>query len=240
MSNKKATNNKKSSRLNPAPAFKAQRQRTQFLNRLAGELNRAISYYYAGFKPPDLYHRIQKQFRKEPLNNRFLLLRQLRGMEINPGYKLIDLGQTWIKTEAVKKQLLVTLQTYAHPRIGPDGWNGYYHELLLFCWDKTQKPPVVQRQLSEWISRHGPEPEFEFIFPLPAKATHWQLCQRLAQGLNQVDYGTKATMGMAFAEAGSFDKKDWALVEKREEKKEVGRRMKVEEEVMRVRAKGAG
>jgi len=219
------------------PAFKAQLIRTKFLNDLAGELNRVIAHYYTDFKPADLYHRLQKQFRKEPLDNRFLLLLQLVGMEINPVYPLAKLGHAGLRVEAVKKNISITLDTLSHPDPGKHRANGYYHELLLFCWDKTKKPARVSRQLSDWIRPGGPRPQFEFVFPLPANATHWLLCLRQSLGVNEVDIGAKVTMGMAVVEAGSFDKKDMALVEKRKGKKVGGeRRMEMVEEV-RVKAK---
>lgn len=222
------------------PAFKEQLVRTKFLNSIASELNRVIDHHYAGFKTADLYQRIQKLFRREPLDNRFLLLLQLKGMEINTIYPLAKLGQSLIKVEAVKKSIMVNLEVTAHPIPGKHDANCYYNELLLFCWDKTKRPAIVKRQLSEWIWLNKPNPEFEFEFPKPAGTTHWLLCLRQALGVDEVEIENKVTIGIAIVDVGSFDKKELALMEKL--KKERGERKYIEkkEEEVRVKAKRGG
>src|ERR1700730_6652367 len=72
----------KGSKKNEA-ALKQQYSRTKFLNALASELNTVIKGYSVSFKSSGFYQRMQKLFRKEPLDKRFLLLQKLKDMEIN-------------------------------------------------------------------------------------------------------------------------------------------------------------
>ena len=74
------------------PALKEQYTRTKYLNKLASEVNRMVQRCSDHLKPSTFYESLHRCFRKEPLNNRFLLLLQLRGMEVNPAYPLSKLG----------------------------------------------------------------------------------------------------------------------------------------------------
>lgn len=223
------------------PAFKEQFTRTRVLNKLASEINKAITAYYSRFKRPDLYQRIQQRFRREPEDNRFLLLQQLRGMEINEGYPLSALGQCYVLTAAAKTTINCNLHTIAHPPPGKHRANCYYNELMLVTWTTTNKPPTVTRQLSDWVAMNKDLPEFEFSFPRPAGTLHWLLCLRQCLGDNERETDTRATEGIQIIEAGSFDKKEQALLLARaaakEEKRKKERLPKPKEEVVRVKAK---
>ena len=224
------------------PAFKAQHSRTIFLNALASALNREITKRYERFKGKDFYARLQKRFRKEPLDNRFLLLWQLKGMEICNAYPLTNLGNCILMLKGTTKEIIVNMQVNFHPQPGKYKANCYYNELLLFTWGKGKEPAIVQRQLSDWVYLKDKLPEFEFVFPKPAGARQWLLClrQRLAVDTREVE--AFVAEGIQFAEVGSFDKKDLALLDTRNKEKAEQRlrdriRVKEEEEV-RVKAKG--
>jgi hypothetical protein len=97
------------------PAFKEQHSRTGMLNTLAGEINRVTETYCTSLRPRTFYRILLGRLRREPANNRFLLLRQLKGMEINDTYKLINLGIQTIAVDHKKDKLIVTLSVAAHP-----------------------------------------------------------------------------------------------------------------------------
>lgn len=62
------------------PALKEQYSRTRYLNRLAGGINSVVDKYAGNLKVSNFYNLLNKHFRKEPLDNRFLLLKQVEGM----------------------------------------------------------------------------------------------------------------------------------------------------------------
>jgi hypothetical protein len=223
------------------PAFKAQHSRTRTLNTLAGEITSIIDRYYPNFKRAELYRRILKHFRKEPLDHRCLLLQQLKGMEINEDYKFSWLGQSWVKLAGVKKKILVSLHVLMHPLPGTKEANSYYFDLLLFTWDKSKKPAMIQRQMSEWVYLKNGEPEFEFEFDKPTGIKQWLLCVRIRLGINEKEIEANVAEGIQFADAGSFDKQDLALMENMKTEKEAqrlrNRVAKPVEEVVRVKAK---
>ncbi len=68
------------------PALKKEYSRTGFLNNLASEINTAIKEHCAMLKSGRFYEMLLSRFRKEPLNNRLLLLQTLKGVEVNPVY----------------------------------------------------------------------------------------------------------------------------------------------------------
>src|SRR4029453_12835450 len=101
--------------------------RATYLNKLAGESNHIIAGYYPQFKGNDLYPRILSRFRREPLNNRFLLLRQLNEMPIHRGYPFEALGRC---TTTFKRQgdiFRICLDTIHQP---PDLYeaDAYFYE----------------------------------------------------------------------------------------------------------------
>jgi hypothetical protein len=235
-----ATSNKSSKR-NTKSNDELQRQarRTELLNKLAGELNSVIKLYSPGFKSNDFYIRLQKAFRQEPLDNRFILLTHLPGMEINPNYKS-DRGYVTHKIETRGRNIVLTINTILHPQIENQQYdfNCYYHEVILITWDKTNNPAHHSHQLSEWIYTHDKRPEFEFIFPKPAGTAHWLLCLRRLLGFNDEIIPGKSSQSMHIAEVGTFDKEEKELLDKlkKEREKKIVAREKVDK-VVRVKAK---
>lgn len=226
------------------PAFKAQLSRTKYLNHIASHLNRIIEYHYPRFKSNDLYQRIQKRFRKEPLDIRFLLLAQLKEMEINPAYPLNKLGHCRVMLKKVKRSIMITLQVLGHPPQGKYRANCYYYELLLLTWDNSKRSPMVRKQLSEWIYLDPGKPEFEFEYPLISGTTHWLICLRQCLGVDEKEIGVFVTEGIQIADVGTFDKLEQALLEKKisdeQERRVKDSVIKPVAEPPRVKAKRAG
>jgi hypothetical protein len=222
-------------------ALLMQNGRTKFLNNLAGELNSWLSIYHERLKSSDFYVRLQKCFRKEPLDNRFLLLMGLKGFEINPNYPLGKLGTCKLTVKEMTSSVKVSLQVEHHPDTGRYRANCYYDELLLLSWDKSKTRATADRQLSEWIYFKNGKPEFEFMFPKPAGTTHWLLCLRQCLGVNEVEVNSMKGEGMQVVEVGTFDKKEQALwnklIAEREEMRLRERVRKPKAEEVRVKAK---
>jgi hypothetical protein len=227
------------------PALAQQFNRTGMLNDLAAELNRIIRAYSGTLKPSGFYQALQKRFRKEPLNNRFLLLKQLEGMEVHPTYTLHKLGQTVATVDAVEKKIIVRLQVNLRPSkyCGPYKVNCYTYEVSLLCWNKSARPAIHARQYSEWIYLTDGLPEFEFLFTRPAGTVHWLLCVKQQVGSNEQAIESFRGEGMQIVAAGSFNKKDMAILTERKEQamaQAAKERAKNDrEQIIRVKAKTA-
>lgn len=221
------------------PAFKEQHSRTGMLNTLAGEINRVMETYCMSLRPRPFYRILLVRLRRERENNRFLLLRQLKGMEINESYKLKQLGVQTVSVKQETDKLIATLSVAAHPDEGKHNADCYYYELLLLTWTKSKQPPVVHRKLSMWIDRKGGRPEIEFEFPFAKGVVHWMLCVGCKLGLGRKEIGLMVCEGMRVEEVGTRDKKDLEVLKKREGVEGVGEEaVKGEvEDVERVAAK---
>ena len=64
-------------------ALKQENKRAGFINKVAGDLNAVMKLHMAGFKGRDFYHRLLKKFRRESIDNRYLLLRQAEKRQRN-------------------------------------------------------------------------------------------------------------------------------------------------------------
>lgn len=194
------------------PALKKQYKRTGFLNRIASELNKVIRDHSDNFKSARFYEQLHKRFRREPADNRFLLLQQLTGMEINPDYPLTKLGAADISVNLSGGKIVIELQIKSHPSPGKYHCNCYYYEVLLLCWNKTEAPATYNRQFSDWIYMTDKKPAFEFLFPKRPGTTHWLVCLRARLGIKAKAIDNFKTQGMQIAMIGSFDKKEQALL----------------------------
>jgi hypothetical protein len=231
---------------NNSSEFNQSKKRTAMLNLLAGGLNRIVQHYCGSFKSNNFYGTVQKRMRKEPLDNRYLLLRQLRQMEINPYYPFSNLGDCRMVVKGTKSSLIVDMQTSYHPQKGQYNGDKYYYDVILLLWNKKESNNEIvhSRQRTELISLgyDSELPGFEFRFARPAGTVHWLLCLRQQLVVNEKKVESFKGEAMRIVDAGTFDKKDEELLAKREEeeKKEVAMRRNVkreEEEVVVVKAK---
>jgi hypothetical protein len=219
------------------PALKQQYVRTKYINELASQVNAVIDAHAARFKPTKFYWNLLSCLRQEPLDNRFLLLRQLRGMEVDPDFPLRRLGVQKTSVKVLKNTFVVTLDVDKHPDEGRYKANCYSYEVVLATWDKTGKPPKHQLVPSYWVDMNGGHPVIELEFQRPAGVVHWMLCLRQRLGKSGEVITAQRADAMQVVEVGSLDEKDHALLKKREEeaKKEQGKGIAVKEvEVVRV------
>ncbi|MEO8771777.1 MAG: hypothetical protein ABI402_16900 [Ferruginibacter sp.] len=197
-------------------AFTRNKERTGFINNLASEINSLIPIYTDSLGRSTFYGRLRKAFRMEELDNHFLMLRQLKGMEINPDYPFAKHGEIKCAVKKLKNEIAVDLDVLRHTLFPVYDANCYYYEVTLFCWDKTKKTAMHSRQLSDWIFLAEALPSFEFIFPKPAKPTHWLLCVRVILGIDKRRVEAFVGEGMQVFDVGTFDKKDAELLKERQ------------------------
>jgi hypothetical protein len=202
-------------------ALKKQYKRTRYLNKLASEINTIIGDN-APIKHSFFYQQVQSRFREEPSNNRFLLLMQLKTMEVNPDYQLSKTGSCTLNVARGTKDMVVTLRILGHPSELPHkDANTYSYEVLLVYWNKSNKRTGVAKQYSEWMTwdferpRYFNLPVYDFTFPIPKSTTHWLVAVRRTFGNGGKELGLKATDGMQIMEVGTWDKKEAALLAKK-------------------------
>lgn len=198
------------------PAFKEQINRTKFLNQLAAEINLAIDRYHSAFKQSDFYVRLQKCFRKEPLDIRFLLLNRLKGLEVNDNYPMQKLGACKYAVTTTPQKVIITLSTKHQPptKVGRYGTDSYYNSLMLLCWNKPKGSATVFQNRTRWVDIDKEKPEFEFVFDKPRGTTHWLLFHRQRLGRYGAEIPTMKGEGMWVADVGSFDNIELAMLEK--------------------------
>jgi hypothetical protein len=202
-------------------ALKKHYRRNIVLNKLAAELNNIIRNDVGQFKPTSFYRRMLSLFRREPEDNRFFLLQQLKGMEINPSYPMSRLGHCTVTVNTDAENILLTLQTTSHPATGKQEADCYRYDVTLICWNKTKRSAMLSRQGTDWIFSKEGLPLFDFTFPKPAGNLHWVVCLKQQLGVAKKEIGAFAAQGMQIAETGSTDKRDMQLLAQRLRKMEV-------------------
>jgi hypothetical protein len=217
------------------PVLKTQYDRNGVVNGLASEINTIIKNTADTLRPTKFYENLLKRLRKEPLDNRFMLLRTVIGMEVSDSYRLCKLGSQSVTVEALDDKFVVRVRVLAHPDAGKQEADGYFYEVLFVTWAKSNKPPVFSIQPSDWIDMKGGKPTFPFEFARDEGVVHWMVCLRLKLGLKQEEIGTMAAEGMAVVDVGSLDEGDLALVRERGAVVVEGKSEKVKE-VVRVKA----
>lgn len=201
------------------PALKEQYNSTSFFNGVASQVKHALTEHVFNFVDSKLYHRLLKKFRgvKEHAQKRWLLVREVVDMEVAPAYPFTKFNGIDWSVEPRKGELMVHLNVKWHPenKVSVYEADSYYYELLLLVWNKTKQPPVVVTNETDWIAINGGRPSFDIPLPVPKGATHWLLFfnARLASKGQCLDI--RAAQGMRCVEAGSFDKKEIALVQQR-------------------------
>lgn len=215
------------------PALKKQYSRTVFLNKIAGEINSIIKLYGNRLVPNGFYAKLQSIFRKEPADNRLLLLSGLEGMEINPRYQLGVLNALpAVTVTAGIKSVQVELVVKQHPILRPRMGNCYFFEVLLVLWDKSNKPGVVATKKTKWIYPGTKLPEYEFNFTKNGKSTDYLLCIRESTGKDEEELDLLETQGMLVVEAGCFDEAGKKLLKSRQLLTEA-RRLKEQEQTLK-------
>lgn len=199
------------------PGFMKEYTRTAYLNQLASEVNNIISANSDGIRPRSFYEELHRRFRREPLDNRFLLLLQLKGMEVNPGYPLGKLGTQDISVSVLKKTIEVNVRIKNHPPTGKHDANCYEVQAMMITWGKRVSHEV---QLSEWLDMGPRYADLYFDFHAKPNTEHWLLCLLIRLGINKKPITVMAATGMQIIEAGSFVKEDMEIFEKRQKERE--------------------
>lgn len=197
------------------PALKKQHSRTKWLNCIAGAINYVVRKYAPILKPAAFYSNVSSLLRKEPDDNRLLLLRQLQGMEINPDYPLRKLGSFTINSNCRPTQLGIEMTVTEHPMPGIFKADCWYFAVILVVWQKSRPVCYDECQLTEWIDIEDEEPVFDLVFKKPPNGKQWLLLVQQVLGKGEVRIESLKAEGMMIVSAGSFDKKDVELLKKR-------------------------
>lgn len=219
-------------------SFNRQLSRTVFLNKLASQLNKLVHHYYPLLRPRDLYARLLGHLRKEPLDNRFLLLKILKGFEIHPRYQLNRLSIPKLEISQNEDILKIDLLAEGY-QPDPEKFPAWCYELILACWTEGDEEPLHSRQYSDWIEARNRQAYFEFEFTLPAGTLHWLLLiHQRGRALNG-DTELMALQGIRIVEAGTLLASDQELWLERDQMKQQTKisALKEEEQVVRVKAR---
>jgi hypothetical protein len=195
-------------------ALKIQQKRAPFINKLGSEINTIIGGHCKSLKSRDFYRRTLSRFYKEPVDNRYMLLRQLKEMQVHERYTCRNLSGFNYEIKGVPNEIIIELQTTFHYTNAIPGTNCYYYELLLISWSKKDRPVEHSVQFSDWVQFPGPLPKYIFKFTPAVPASQWLLCIGQKFGKDKIDDHTLAMQGMEIVETGTFERKDLAILEK--------------------------
>jgi hypothetical protein len=196
-------------------AMKGQFSRTEFLNKLGSEINKIIGGYAGKLKSEDFYRRMQSRFRKESGDNRYLLLRHLKDMEIHERYITKDLAGYEFETTIGLNEISIELKTTHHYQKTIEGTNCYSFNLILIAWSPDENIDVIHfRKKSRWIKITEECRDFIFNFPIDKPVSQWLLCIGQHIGRNGIKDITLPSQGMKIVHAGTFLQEDLEVLEK--------------------------
>ena len=198
------------------PELKGQYSRTAFLNELAGEINDRITGYNSFIKVGNFYQNMQSRFRKEPTNNRLLLLNQLKGMDINPKHPFRKLcAPPLLKVKGLTDKIIVELDVKGRIETEKADACRYLLQVVLLLWDDSGAPCELRKNRTKWIEMNGEYPIYDIPFLKPDGATDYMVCVHISLGNKRHEYNEQGTQGMLVMEVGSFNKKSQALLDER-------------------------
>jgi hypothetical protein len=193
------------------PAVKENYSRTAILNNLAAGINNALDLESDHHKDKGFYVEVQKRFRQQTLDNRYVLLASLRGMDLHPRYRLAELGS---REEVIVKPEPDSFKVTVSVKIHPYKWertNCYCYKVMLLTWNTEGALPKHEGRYSTWRYLDKPTPEFEFSFPRDADVVHWLVCVKLQMGFNDEPVLWKYE-GARIVEVGTFKEEDEVLL----------------------------
>lgn len=210
----------------PGSRSREQNIRTAYLNELASDVNTIIGKYADTFREGGFYQSMQSRFRSEKLNNRFLLLKKLEGLEINSSYPLAKLGKARVTVTARGRKMTVSQDVIYHPSASIKGHKAdcYSYELLLLIWVKDEASALPMTKESAWIRLDDEVPFFKYQFDLPKNTMEWLVCVRQILGVDEERIEAFVAEGMQIVLVGTSNKKDLALYEQK--KKEAAELLK--------------
>jgi hypothetical protein len=206
-------------RKRPVPAkatlrtLKKENKRAAFINNLASELNNIIRLHAGHYKGKDFYHRLLKKFRKESIDNRYLLLRQAEEMRINEKHPEKVWGHYNYDVTQQDNEIIVDLRTTRHFSLAHPGQTScYQYEVLLITWSKKKQALYHSRQGTDWIQVPGELKKCVFNFSLPNPVSQWLLCIGYICGKDNKPGLDVENRSMEIIKAGTFEEKDLELL----------------------------
>jgi hypothetical protein len=234
---------KPGSKKNELP-LQTQYRRTAYLNKLAGEINTIAKQNAPKFKASDFYQAVLSRFRGAEQDNRFHLLMELRGLEVNKRYKLGSVLQVAAAVSHDKKKFTADIRVKTSLETKHTEADCYCFEVWFVTWGTGERAPLTNIQFSEWMPMDGTLPEFDFNFTLTKSTVHWIMFVGVQLGEKNKNLDYRDAQAIQIMNAGTLNKKEaehyvrlYAEKEKvrKEEEKEKMKNNKVEPE--RVKAK---
>jgi hypothetical protein len=211
--------------------------RTKFLNKLASEINQIVKHYFLDYKYREFYQDLLTKFRKEPLDNRFFLLRQLLDLDLNPLNPYVRRQRPGkVEVNCVEDKFVVSIIAAA-PRHPIDDLNSYFFEVVFITWSKEDRFPDHSIQFSRWMPFDGSYALFDFEFPKPDDTVYWLLLVSHQRGRNKEVINPKLDRSIVIKGAGSLDPADGNILSERLEKLKIGTTKPPVEDVKRVEPK---
>jgi len=212
-------------------------KRTKFLNNLASEINQIVKQYFLYYRYSRFYEDVITKFRKEPLDNRFFLLRQLLNLDLNPLHPYERRQRPGRVEVNCLDDKFVVLVFAEGPRHQIAELNSYFFEIVFITWSTTDRFPDHSIQYSKWMPFDGKYPVFEFEFPKFEDTVHWMLLVSHQRGRNNEVINPKLDRSVVIKSVGSLDPADGDLLNERFEKLKMGTLKPPVQEVKRVEPK---
>ncbi|HMJ45989.1 MAG TPA: hypothetical protein VK498_01580 [Ferruginibacter sp.] len=218
--------NKKGSK--ETPAFKEQQFRTSFINKYASEINRLADRYAEHRKVTNFYHQIQKKFRINYSENRYLLLNQLKGLNVLKK-PLEKLSFHEFGVIINKDHFDIELKIKQHPPGGKYDASCYSYDIIIITWKKGEDNGTAEKKHTQWYSRYEKVPTFDIRFKHPTGTEHWLLLLRIHLGDKNHALDFSDTSAMQIIETGTMNAKDELELKKKKaalEKERIAKQLK--------------
>ena len=197
---------------NVSPAVKKENSRTAFINGVSAEIKNMFQKCSPLIFESDTYLHLNKLFRKEPLNSRFMFLQLLKNREVSSSYPLAKIDNSDFFAQLYDRLLIVHIKMKAMPEEGENKADCYFYEMNLMYWTTQDAPGVIKRIRTYWKSINEKPRRFEFQFNFPENATHWMLCQRMVVGKNGASLGIMTYEGMRVVAFDTFAEEEYAIL----------------------------
>lgn len=186
------------------------------INNIASDINLLLKTEAHYMHSSDFYERLLGVRKLYKTKNRYVLLKGINEMEVNPRHPMQALGRYNISTAVEECNVIVKLEVVDHPSISyyqSYECNCHYFQFFLLCWQGGEKGTWLKKK-TDWISNNSKSKKFTIPLPFPENTEHWLLMIRHIGGENNNALETVKAEAMGFVEAGSFVKGDAELYEK--------------------------
>ncbi|HMJ47009.1 MAG TPA: hypothetical protein VK498_06740 [Ferruginibacter sp.] len=197
------------------PEFKEQAKITAFLNQIASEINTAAIRAGEHYKNKQFYRTIQKKIRNNFIENRFVLLHRLKGIQI--AKQPLDVVCSYeLITQTNPPYFDIELRLNRPPHFYKYEPDCFFFGVTLVTWSKLTDPVKIEQKRTEWRSTDAALPVFDFRFTREPETINWMIIVRLTLGVNNEDLRYWDTTMAQIADVGTFDENELKLLREHE------------------------